>query len=247
MRLSFSLVLVLPICLILLQVSDFALTWLLLEGNWRTDIYEANPLARGILLNRGWLGLAGFKAACTFVAVGASFAICLYRPLLGRLLFTAQCLAMTLVVAHSLNLLLRSHQAPIRPDEGVVHDTSICDSLKALQQFSTERTELCRQINAGQVDLKVGVTRMRNIIQRLAPHIPTPQRKNLPQLQDSRQMARFLYHHCAQLLEGSRDERARMNRLTAQMHRHFPDVSREKENARRRHDIPSWVLMSSPR
>src|SRR4051812_15622238 len=48
--------------LVCLQAADLICTYFLLDGaGGRGDVYEANPVARSILAQSGWLGVAAFK------------------------------------------------------------------------------------------------------------------------------------------------------------------------------------------
>src|SRR5262245_2234718 len=100
-------------CLVLLQGVDFLLTWTLLEGGVRSDVYEANPLANAILVRQGWQGLAGFKAVCTGIALGAGLLASIRRPAVGLRLLAVECVVMLGVVGYSAALL----QKPAEPEE----------------------------------------------------------------------------------------------------------------------------------
>ena len=57
-----------------LSAADFLLTWWLLHrSNGR--VYEANPVAAGLLVELGWAGLAAFKVVVVLLAVGSIAAI----------------------------------------------------------------------------------------------------------------------------------------------------------------------------
>src|SRR5262249_29974471 len=87
--------------LVVLQGLDFGLTRLLLSGEVRDDVYEANVLARCVLGRGGWVGLAAFKGLCTLVTLGAALLVLRWRPPTGRRLLAGLCLVMFGVVGYS--------------------------------------------------------------------------------------------------------------------------------------------------
>jgi len=94
-----------------LGAADFLLTaYLLRHGGG--GAYEANPLARWVLRQHGWLGLAGFKTATMGVAAVLALVVAWHNPPLGRRLLTACCLALAGVVVYSTVLTVRVRRGP---------------------------------------------------------------------------------------------------------------------------------------
>lgn len=89
----------------LLSAADFALTWWLID---RPDggTYEANPVARFWLARFGWLGLAGYKAACVCAVLGLAAVIARSRPRASAGVLRLGCACLAAVVVYSAFLAL---------------------------------------------------------------------------------------------------------------------------------------------
>src|SRR5262245_31391139 len=84
-----------------LSALDLLLTWRLLQTPGGC-FYDANPVASSVLEWGGWWGLGLFKLACAGTVLGAIALLARWRPRMARLLLTAACPLMALVVGYSL-------------------------------------------------------------------------------------------------------------------------------------------------
>src|SRR5437870_1256399 len=85
---------------VLLSLTDFALTWVLIERQ-AEGIYEGNPVARWWLAAYGWPGLFFFKAATVLTAAALAGLIARHRPRLGSHVLTFGCAALAATVLYS--------------------------------------------------------------------------------------------------------------------------------------------------
>jgi hypothetical protein len=86
-----------------LSVLDLVLTWRLLQTPGAC-FYEANPVASSILEWGGWWGLGLYKLGCAGTVLGVIALLARWRPRLSRVLLTAACPLLALVVGYSVVL-----------------------------------------------------------------------------------------------------------------------------------------------
>src|SRR5262245_42074091 len=201
-------------CLILLQAADFCLTWRLLASGVRGDVYEANPLANHVLSRFGWLGLAGFKSACSMVALSAVLLVCRHRAAAGARLLVLLCMVMAGVVGYSGALL----SAPT--DSNDEHLSSlrleyhqIGSSIAAIREFAAHRSAICRDVLDERIDLPIAVERMRACIARFAPAVRNSNRDAYPDLGDDNGVAAYLFHHASRLHDQHPDFARKFGRI----------------------------------
>jgi hypothetical protein len=85
---------------LLLNVADFAETWVLIRlGDG--SVYESNPIAQAWLSAYGWQGLFLFKVLAVLVVVTATLMVWWRRPRLGNSLLTIGCLILGGVTVYS--------------------------------------------------------------------------------------------------------------------------------------------------
>jgi hypothetical protein len=90
---------------LLLGLADLALTGLLQAGPTEA-VYEANPLAHGLLNCTGWLGLAGFKTVMLALVLCLAVLIARSRPRVAGRVLSIGCGATGAVVLYSAALAL---------------------------------------------------------------------------------------------------------------------------------------------
>jgi hypothetical protein len=89
---------------IALSMADLALTGELLQRS-QGAIYESNPVANWWLKSYGWPGLVGFKLIIVMFIVSLVVAISRLRPATGGRFLGFACIALTVVIIYSSNLL----------------------------------------------------------------------------------------------------------------------------------------------
>ncbi len=215
--------LVLLACFISLQAADFCLTWALLAGGVRGDVYEANPLANRILGRFGWVGLAGFKSACSLVALSAILIVWRARAVAGARLLALLCLVMGGVVGYSGALLA----APEPHDDPALsaltsESRSLSDSLVAVASLHNERSALCRDLLDERIALPAAVERMRACLARHAPALRSRNRGDLPDHDDDGAVAGYLFHHATRLYLRDPGAAPRLARLADRTSERYP-------------------------
>lgn len=229
-------------CFVLLQCVDFFLTWALLETGVRPDVYEANPVANTILACQGWRGLAGFKAMCTAVALGAGLLASIRRPAVGLRLLAVEVLIMAGVVGYSAVLVQGG-----APPEGSrelpsleSHSTRLSGCITEMRRFDYSREMICRRVVAGKLTLPAGIERMGECITSYAPRLSRNQQLRLPEVRHPGQIAAYLYHHTSRLLDDDAPGRAALDRIEREIARRFPTAPRIKADLHTGGIIPKW-------
>jgi len=102
---------------VLVSVLDIVLTFLILrysaEGRTRSSLIEGNPIARWILHQAGFAGMAIFKLAITAVVCVIAEFVGTQRPGLGAGLLRCGTLIVAAVVVYSVMLLSRNVHLPL--------------------------------------------------------------------------------------------------------------------------------------
>lgn len=232
---------VLAACLILLQGVDFLLTWLLIDGGCRSDVYEANPLANAILIRQGWFGLASFKSVCAVIALGAALLTSRRSLVLGERLLAIQCLILGGVVGYSGVLLAE----PNRHQEHIANLEASADQLDGkiadLHRLEQVRAAICRRVLEGKDDLATGIEQMRNCLATFSPNLMDAQRIRLPNLDQPSQLAAYLYHHCSRLLHRFPQAQEHLYRLGEEIGRRYPSAPRYDERVPPIDGMPMWT------
>jgi hypothetical protein len=229
-------------CFVLLQGVDFFLTWALLETGVRPDVYEANPVANTILARQGWGGLAGFKAMCTAVALGAGLLASIRRPAVGLRLLAVEVLVMAGVVGYSA-LLVQGGAPPERSAEISAmesHSNRLGGCITEMRRFDYSREMICRRVVEGKLTLAAGIERMGECIASYAPRLSRNQQLRLPDVRHPGQIAAYLYHYTSRLLDNDAAGRAAMSRIERDISRRFPTAPRIKAGPQTGGIIPKW-------
>jgi hypothetical protein len=149
----------------LLSLADLALTWWLLSGS-NGRVYEANPMARWLLEQHGWAGLATFKAGIVLLVLALCAVVARSRPRAAGRALTLGCAALALVVLYSVGLCrttLPLAQAGVEPEE-LQQMAEINRQARAEHQereaFQAFMEELGRDVLAGRYTLREGVDRL---------------------------------------------------------------------------------------
>jgi hypothetical protein len=234
-------------CFVLLQGVDFLLTWALMESGVRTDVYEANPLANMILARKGWLGLAGFKLACTGVALAAGLAASIRRPAVGLRLMAVEVLAMAGVVGYSAMLVHGGAPAKTSDDLPALRSrsTEITGCITEMRRFDYIRGVICRRVLQGEETLVAGLERLRDCIASYAPRLSKSQRERLPDTRKLDQVAAYLYHHSSRLSDDDAVSRAGLERLAREVALYFPEAPRVKVSDLRGGGSPAWSSLAA--
>jgi len=90
---------------VMLSMADLALTGELLQRS-HGMIYESNPVANWWLTSYGWPGLVAFKMMIVMFIVSLVVAISRLRPVTASRFLGFACLALTVVIVYSGDLLL---------------------------------------------------------------------------------------------------------------------------------------------
>ena len=213
-------------CLVLLQAADFCLTWVLLASGLRNDVVEANPLALSILDRFGWAGLAGFKSACSLVALAAILAVSRRRVNAATRLLAALCLVMAGVVGYSGALLASpppTHEPNLARLERQSRDISL--SIQALTQLDRERSAICRKLLDGRTELPQAMEEMRDCLTRYAPRVTRAGRADFPEREQSAQVASYVYYHATRLPRLTARQADRLPEVAAEVGRHYPSAT----------------------
>lgn len=185
--------------MVVLQGMDFILTGLLLSGQVRMDVYEANPLAQRILTAGGWLALATFKALCTLVALAAAVLVLRWRPETGRRLLAGLCLVLLGVVGYSAALAggagNNQELAPLHSDGLKVEQAQV-----TLRQYIRQRNDLCAALLLGEVSLAEAVERYPHIAAKCDTAMLAAFRRHLPTHAEPAARASYLLGHLARML-----------------------------------------------
>jgi hypothetical protein len=210
--------------LVILQGLDLVLTGLLLSGQVRADIYEANPLAQRVLNVGGWGALAGVKAVCTLVALSAALLVLRWRPAAGQRLLALLCLLMLGVVGYSGALAVGPASADQRLlDRQRQVERDIDRAQRSLGEFVQQREAMCLDLLAGKLSLLEAINRHQDLIDQYEGDLIAAYRRTLPRRDEPAAQASYLVGLVSRMVEydnarrlpGHRlaDLQAEMNRL----------------------------------
>jgi hypothetical protein len=213
-------------CFISLQAADFCLTWALLAGGYRRDVYEANPLANRILGNFGWVGLAAFKSACSFVALSAILLVWRYRAAAGVRLLVTLCLVMGGVVGYSGALLAAPEP---KEDDAVLRALaaeaqSLSNAIAAIGRLDRDRAVICRDLLEERINLPVAVEQMRTCLDRYAPLMRPSNSGDVPESGDDNALVGYLYYHTTRLYFRDSSIAPKLIRLADDTSERFPSA-----------------------
>lgn len=246
MRYALRPVLALTSCFVLLQGIDFFFTWLLLEGGIRQDVYEANPVALAILSRHGWAALAGFKALCSLVALGAVLLACRYYGTVGLKLLALLCLIMGGVVGYSGVLLAQptdSRMSLMVREES--REVMLMHRIRHVQGFDRERTEICKKLLRGDLDLQAAMVQIRLCLQRYDLLLSAVEKQRLPDFTQPDQVASYLYHYSSRVAEGSPQLLPVLERIGSEMQQRYPSAVRVQRISANPLHLPVWSRTSS--
>jgi hypothetical protein len=224
----------------LLQAADFCLTRALLVGGVRSDVYEANPLANHILRRYGWAGLAGFKSACSLVALSAILLIWRHRAATGVRLLVVMCLVMGGVVGYSGALLAAPAESPEDLSVLVSQANDLNDSLAAMRKLDAERRAICRDLLEERIDLPKAVEQMRTCVARFAPAMRHCNRGDFPHPDDEDGLAGYVYHHATRLHAVLPGLSRQLNRLGSETSERYPAAPLFDARTMRGHIKPTF-------
>jgi len=175
-----------------LQVADLLCTYLLLGGNGRADVYEANPLARSILETSGWLGLASFKLAVTGVTLTACLALARRRPAVALRVLTALCVVMLGVNAYSGTLLASPDASAVAERQANERSNCLEERRSVRQEFARRRNAVCDAVLAGECDTAEATARLSETIRECGASLELPAAARLPDPSQGGQVLAYL-------------------------------------------------------
>jgi hypothetical protein len=229
-------------CLALLQAGDLALTYLLLGGGHRPDVYEANPLAAALLARHGWAGLGTLKLVCSLAAATAALLVCRRHAAAGARLLVGLCLVMAGVVGYSGTLLARPPAVPTEVSAALERGSRLDDRVARVQRLDARRADICLAALEGRHDLAEGVEQMRACLGAYGPALTTRVRAMLPDLEEPGEVAAYLYHHASRLVHDYPGLRGGLRRLAAEVAWRYPGSPIIDAPPQGLPAVPSWRL-----
>lgn len=210
--------------LVALQALDFVVTWQLLSGGVRSDIYEANPLARFILNTLGWGGLALFKASVTALALGAVLYVARERPRTAQFLLMGLCLMVLVVVGQGGRLLastnnITSNQTRILEQRQEL----LVNQMQSVADFTKSRDAILVDLLEGRIDQESAIAQIVACINAHRPKLDSFQKKNLPPTDQIHHVASYVYFHLVTLAR-IRDRSADLSYLGQDLTDRIPGV-----------------------
>jgi hypothetical protein len=159
----------------LLSVTDFLLTWKLLQHTGGlVQAYESNPLASWCLAAHGWLGLAAFKGCMVCLVSTLCVVIAAYRPRTGARVLQFACLALASVSIYSgylCKVMAGQPAEPLRGASGIVTlyqpDAQL---VHKRQEYRDLRDRLIDDLIAGRCTLAEAVNQLAHSEQGSDPH-----------------------------------------------------------------------------
>jgi hypothetical protein len=217
------------------------LTWLLLEGGGRPDVYEANPLALSILTNFGWMGVATFKSCCSLLALGAVLSVWYFRPTSGSRLLTFLCLVMTGVVGYSGVLLAQPADTAVQELPALKQmSVQITGRIDHVHRFGNERAQICRDVLENNIDLPTALERMRDCIRRFEKDLSSYNRSMLPDLAKDNEVAAYLFVHCGRMAVVHHKLQPAIARLAGEIKRQHPSALQSDRWQLSQGTLPAW-------
>ena len=181
--------------LVCLQAADLTLTYLLLDGGRRADVYEANPLARSILQAGGWLGMALFKSSLTGVTVVAALLVWRRRPAAAAWLLGLLCAVVLGVNVYS-GTLLASPGAEAAEERRLNEAGEELDRQVALaREFAELREAICDDLLDGKCDVAKASGRLAGLVADCGPKMRLPGVARLPEPSRPGELRAYLSFH----------------------------------------------------
>lgn len=209
--------------LVVLQLADLGLTWLLIGSGLRTSVLEANPLAAAVLQHYGWGGMVMLKLSTTLVVLLALFGVLRRRPALGRRLLHFSCAFLLLVNCYSgwLALTPEPHEDDIRNARHKAGDLQ--EVLHLLLDFQDKKERLCQELYSGNVPPGTLVARMSAFLADLEQRLPRWRLTGFPSSSRPELVAAYLYYQTTAPSSGRPDLHIRRISLRQEILRAFPD------------------------
>jgi hypothetical protein len=178
-----------------LQAADLVCTYLLLDGGHRADVYEANPLARSVLLAGGWPGVALFKLSSTAVAVLAALLLSRRRPAAALRLLGLLCAVMLGVNGYSAWLLASPGASAVAQRR----ESELADRLERRMADTREyhglRDGICDAVLDGGCDRAEASRQLAGLIAEYGPKVRLPGVARLPEPSRPGELEAYLSFH----------------------------------------------------
>jgi hypothetical protein len=209
-------------CLVVLQGADLVLTWRLLQ---RPDVYEANPLARGVVARFGDAGLIGFKGICTAVVLGIVLFVWQRRAVVAKRLLCVCCLLLAGTSIWSLAML--SRQSDVASESVLLAEQAGLDrQMDEAMRFYDERLLIAEDLLAGRISLAAAVEPMARCIERYRPGLVAPVRAALPATDQPSEVSLYLISLVAMVGKHTPEGRARLAVLHKELDDRYPRSTR---------------------
>jgi hypothetical protein len=193
--------------LLVLQVTDFALTGALAAGR-HGDVIETNPPARPVLDGHGWPGLAAFKFGCVALALVAVAGVWRWRPQLAVRALGCFCGAMALVVGYSALLLLSPPDPDHQRYQNLARGKALVETQrKTFNEYTRRRQELCLALLDKRMSLEEATNRHGRCLMEWGDRMEPKYRSEQPRVDDRVGLAADLVKRTGWLVEEKFPER----------------------------------------